>query len=341
MERAAESLLTARGDLVLVALAGQAAIALCILDPATGSLETIDEQPLPGAEGACRGVPMAASADGERIYLAWRGDKFRLFSFALDRAARRLNCLGSTHLPASMCYLTLSSCGQSILTSSNTGSVIAVCPIDDNGCAGDPILTQKAFKAHCVMPAPNGLVYATSLRGDFVQCYRFDAIRGYLEMLSRLNLLAGSGPRHIRFTSDGTRAYLLSEFKGLLTCLNVDGRTGALSVRQSVTLLSEADTAWAAELRLAADETQLYASERTTSQIFTYSLDAEGEMRLGGIVAGPDCPSAFGLSRTGKHLIALGEKSGEVWTYRIGRDGQPNVTSRLKIGAVPSWVLAL
>lgn len=284
---------------------------------------------------------MAASTNGEQIYLAWRGDKFRLFSFALNRAVRRLTCLGSTSLPASMCYLTLSPCGQRILASSNTGSVIAVCPIDDNGCAGNPILTQEAFKAHCVMPAPNGLVYATSLRGDFVQCYRFDAIRDDLDRLSRLDLPAGSGPRHIRFTADGARAYLLSEFKGLLTCLNVDGTTGALSVRQTVTLLPGADTAWAAELRLAPDESQLYASERNTSQIFTYSLDAEGEMRLGGIVAGPDCPTAFDLSRTGSHLIALGEKSGEAWTYRIGRYGRPNLTTRVKIGAGPSWALAL
>lgn len=329
------------GELVLIALAGEAALALCTLDPATGVVEIIDKLSLPGAEGACRGVPMAASADGERIYLAWRGETFRLFSIALDRAAQRLTCLGSASLPASMCYLAISPCGQRVLTSSNTGSVIAVSPIDDTGCAGDPILTQEAFKAHCVRPAPNGLIHATSLRGDFVQGYQYDASSGGITRLSRLDLPEGSGPRHICFTADGSRAYLLSEFKGLLTALDVDAATGALSLRQTVPLLPGVHTARAAELRLSLDETHLYASERNTSQILTYRLDDIGEMHVIGSVPGPDCPTAFDLSGAGHHLIALGEKNGEAWTYRIDSDGRPELTSRVNIGAVPSWVLAL
>lgn len=328
-------------ELVLIALAGEAALALCVLEPATGALDVVDRLSLPGAKGACRGVPMAASAAGDRIYLAWRGENFRLFSVTLDRAARRLTCLGSASLPASMCFLAMSSCGQRVLSSSNTGSVIAVSPINDTGCAGDPVLTRDAFKAHCVRSAPNGLVYATSLRGDFVQGYRFDASSGGLTPLSRLNLPEGSGPRHIRFTSDGRRAYLLSEFKGLLTALDVDAATGALSVRQTVTMLPEADKAWAAELRLSSDETRLYASERNTSQIFTYRLDDMGGMQAIEAVPGPDCPTAFALNRSGRHLIALGEKNGEAWTYRLDSDGRPNLTSRFGIGAVPSWVLTV
>ncbi|MFW2544987.1 lactonase family protein [Primorskyibacter sp. 2E107] len=328
-------------ELVLIALAGEAALALCSFDPEIGSLEVIDKLSLPGAEGACRGVPMAANAAGDRIYLAWRGDDFRLFSLALDRPTRRLTCLGSASLPASMCYLAMSPCGRRVLSSSNTGSVVAVNPVDDAGYAGDPVLTFDAFKAHCVRPAPNGLVYATSLRGDFVQGYRFDASSGGLTPLSRLNLSEGSGPRHICFTSDGRHAYLLSEFKGLLMLLDVDGATGALSVRQTVAMLPEVDTAWAAELRLSMHESRLYASERLTSQIFSYRLDEMGRMQAIEAVPGPDCPTAFGLNRSGSHLIALGEKNGEAWTYRLDSDGRPKLTSRFEIGAVPSWVLTV
>lgn len=329
-----------KDELVLIALAGEAALALCRLDP-EGTLDVIDRLTLPGAEGACRGVPMVATPDGDRIYVAWRGDDFRLFSVALDRAARRLSCLGSASLPASMCYVALSPCGGRVLTSSNTGSTIAVSPVDAAGCAGDPVLTLEAFKAHCVRPAPNGLVYATSLRGDFVQAYRYDASGGTLAPVSRLDLPEGAGPRHICFTADGARAYLLSEFKGLLTALDVDAATGALAARQTVSLLPGVDRAWAAELRLSPDETRLYATERNTSQIFTYHLDEAGEMQAASAVPGPDCPTAFDLTRSGRHLIALGEKSGEAWTYRLDAAGRPELTTRTKIGAVPSWALAL
>ncbi len=324
-----------------IALAGEGALALCSLDPETGVLVVIDKQPLPGATGRCRGVPMATNACKTRIYAAWRGDAFRLFSFALDRDARRLTCLGDASLPASMCYATLSSCGQRVLSSSNTGSVIAVSPIDKDGRAGDPIMTQEAFKAHCFVDAPNGLAYATSLRGDFVQSYAFDMARCDLKPLARREFPAEAGPRHIVFAADGTRAYLLSEFAGTLTSLDVDAETGVLSVQGRVELLPGADKAWAAELRLSPRQDVLYASERSTSQIFAYRLGAQGVMQLIGAVPAPDCPTAFDLCATGRHVIALGEKSGEAWVYRIDRDGLPGRVFRTEIGAVPSWVLAL
>ncbi|EPX83607.1 hypothetical protein, not 6-phosphogluconolactonase [Salipiger mucosus DSM 16094] len=316
-------------------------MALCALAPVTGAFDVIDKQFLPGGTGSCRGVPMAASADKGRIYVAWRGEAFRLFSFALDRDARRLTCLGGASLPASMCYTTVSSCGQVVLSTSNTGSVIAVSVIDEEGRAGDPLLTQEAFKAHCLVMAANGLAYVTSLRGDFVQSYAFDAARRDLKPLTRLELPEASGPRHIVFTADGTRAYLLSEFAGTLTSLNVDAETGSLSVLDRVEMLPGVKRAWAAELRLGPDQTVLYASERSTSQIFAYRTGTHGGMELIGAVPAPECPTAFDLCVTGRHLVALGEKSGEAWVYRIDGDGLPDRVTRTEIGAVPSWTLAL
>ncbi|MDN3722280.1 beta-propeller fold lactonase family protein [Roseibium salinum] len=184
---------------------------------------------------------MAASEDGRWIYVAWRGEPYRLFSFAVDGNARRLNCLGQASLPASMCYAMVSSCGRRLLTSSYTGSTIAISPIGDDGTAGEPIMTRDAMHAHCLVEAPNGLVYATSLRGDCVQTYRFDAGRNDLSPLARLDVPAGSGPRHIVFTADGSRAYLLSEFAGTLTRLDVDPHTGALAIRERVALLPEGE----------------------------------------------------------------------------------------------------
>jgi 6-phosphogluconolactonase len=341
MRQAADPNPAPSGELVAIALAGEAALALCTLYQDTAELAVIDRLPLPGAEGHCRGVPIAASADGTRVYCAWRGDAFRLFSFALDRDARRLTCIGSASLPASMCYLSLSSCGQYVLTSSNTGSVIAISPVDEDGCASEPQLVRDAYKAHCVVEAPNGLIYATSLRGDFVQSYAFDAIAGALTPRCRADLAAGSGPRHIIFTSEGTRAYALSEFAGKLTSFEVDAECGALSPTKTADLLPDADKAWAAELRLTPEQDVLYASERSTSQIFAYRLLAKGGMDLIGAYPAPDRPTAFCLSKAADHLIALGESSGEAWVYRRSRDGSLSLASRNHVGAVPSWSLAL
>jgi 6-phosphogluconolactonase len=328
-------------NLVAIALAGEAALSLCAFNPATGGLEEVDRIALPGATGICRGVPMVVGVGGTRLYIAWRGEAFRLYSVALEPVTRQLSCLGSTELPASMCYLGLSPDGRQVLSASNAGSVISVSPIDETGCARGLTLTQEAFKAHCIETSRAGMAYVTSLRGDCVQCYRIGSEGDTLELLSRLDLPAGSGPRHIRLSADGARAYLLSEFQGLVSVLDVDPDSGRLSMRQSLKLLPGQERVKAAELRLGADETLLYASERNSSQIFTYLLDASGEMQPLGAIPAPQCPTAFTLTACGRHLIALGEQSGEAWSYQIGRDGRPEYLNRVNIGAVPSWVVAL
>ena len=325
-------------SLLVIALAGEGALALCSLDTASGELSQAAKTPLPGAGGVCRGMPLAADAEGRLIYAAWRGEPFRLFSFRFDAGARSLTCIGDAGLPASMCYAAMSSCGSHVLCASNQGSVISLSPVGAYGCAGEPVMQREAYKAHCLVEAPNGFVYATSLRGDFVQIYTFDGSRNDLAPVSRLELSPGGGPRHIIFTRDGRRAYLLSEFAGKLDALDVDPSTGALSVVHSVNLLSEDEKPWAAELRLGPAEDVIYASERRSSRIYAYAAGAEGLSLLCSVQA-PAVPTAFGFAQSGRYLVALGETSGEAWTYRIAPDGSLELTNRMHVGAGPSWVL--
>ena len=183
------------------------------------------------------------------------------------------------------------------------------------------------------------------------------------------DLLGANGPRTylvLGQTSDELRAtggfvsalWLLTADRGSLISaeyhdiVEVDNLVGHLILdepvevdrhlgRQTLELLPGADTAKAAELRLGADEAYLYVSERNTSQLFTYRLDASGALQPLGPVKAPDCPTAFTLTAGGHHLIALGEQSGEAWTYRIGPDGRPEHINSARIGAVPSWAVAL
>ncbi|MDF0603846.1 beta-propeller fold lactonase family protein [Psychromarinibacter sp. C21-152] len=331
----------AEADQILaICLPGEAAVALCDFNSATGTLAMTQKQRLPGVEDDCRGVPMAANADGTRLYVAWRGADTRLFSFALDGRARRLDLLGEASLPASMCYATLAARGRRLLTSSFTGSTIAMSPVDSDGRVGEPLMVREAMHVHCLIEAPNGLVYATSLRGDFIQSYAFDESCADLTPVARCDMPSGSGPRHLVFTADGRTAFLLSEYAGSLTRLDVDPRTGALAPVQTVDLLPEGEKAWAAELRLSPDERLLYASERNTSRLFGFRLDAERRMLPAGAEAAPRCPRAFGFDRTGAYLVALGEESGEARLYRVAPDGRIAPGVELPVGTAPSWVVA-
>jgi len=184
------------------------------------------------------------------------------------------------------------------------------------------------------------LIYATSLRGDFIQIYAFDDAGSGLRPVARQEVAAGSGPRHIVFSGDGKSAYLLSEFAGTLTRFDVEPETGALTPKQVTGLLPDGEKAWAAELRLSRGEEALYASERNSSQIFAFRIGGGGEMQMIGAIPAPDCPRAFGFDASGRYLVALGEKSGEAWAYRIEQGGALCEVARLHVGAAPSWILA-
>jgi len=327
-------------SLFALALSGEGALALCELDTGTGALSLLEKVRLPDVDGVSGGMPLASNRKRDRIYAAWRGKVPSLFSFELDSYAPRLVFLSRASLPASMCYLSMALCERRLLTSSYTDSTIAVSPIDAGGKAGEPLQVEEAMYAHCLVEAPNGLIYATSLRGDFIQIYAFDDAGSGLQPIARQEVAAGSGPRHIVFSADGRSAYLLSEFSGTLTQFDVEPGTGALTPRQNVGLLPDGEKAWASELRLGPGENVLYASERNTSQIFALRVGGSGEMQSIGAMPAPDCPRAFGFDASGGYLIALGEKSGEAWAYRIEQDGTLCAVARLQVGAAPSWILA-
>ncbi|WMS43797.1 beta-propeller fold lactonase family protein [Acuticoccus sp. MNP-M23] len=326
-------------DLLVIALSGEGALALCDFDTATGALTLRGKVGLPGVEGGCGGMPMAADAAKRHVYVAWRGEDPQLFSFALDRESRELGFVATSSLPASMCWLSMASCGERLLTASFPGSAIAISPVGAGGDAGEPIMADQAMHAHCLVEAPNGLVYTASLRGDFIQIYAFDDTRSALRPVARQDVPAGSGPRHIAFTADGSFAYLVSEFAGRVTRFAVSPDTGALTAEQSVDLLPKGQDAWAAEVRLAPAEAVLYVSERNSSQIFGFGLDGHREIRPICAEPAPECPRAFGFDASGRYLVVLGEESGEARTYRMQPDGALEAASQLEVGKGPSWIL--
>ncbi|WP_158246451.1 beta-propeller fold lactonase family protein [Thalassospira sp. GB04J01] len=328
-------------SLLVIGLAGEGALALCELNAQTGDISLLDKVELPDVEGGCAGMPVSVNRAGSRVYAGWRGEKPRVFSFELDRQACSLTCLGQADLPEGVCYAVPASCESRLLSSSYKGSKITISPIDAQGKVGEPVMIKDAQHAHCLVEAPNGFVYATSLRGDFIQTYVFDDTRSSLRPVARREVPSGSGPRHIVFSDDGAVAYLVSEFVGTLTLFDVVAKTGALNPKQTIALLPEGEKAWASEICVTPSGDFLYASERNSSQIFGCRLKANREMERVCAVKAPECPRAFCVDPSGRVLVALGEKSGEAWTYQIGPSGDLDFVSHVNVGVAPSWVAAV
>ena len=159
-------------------------------------------------------------------------------------------------------------------------------------------------------------------------------------------------------SADGKYVYLLSEFTGEVTTLAVDGKTGLLSETGSAKALP-ADTKlvtgaargsmpgrnldndiWAADVHMTPNGKFMYASERTSSSIGAFAVDAStGKLTYLSSTPTEKQPRGFAIDPTGKFLVATGEKSENVSVYAIdGATGTLKPVAKAPVGKGANWV---
>jgi 6-phosphogluconolactonase len=97
---------------------------------------------------------------------------------------------------------------------------------------------------------------------------------------------------------------------------------------------------WAADLHLTADGRHLYTSERTSSTLAHFAVDAvTGHISPKGHTAVEAQPRGFAIDATGQHLLVVGQLSHHLSRYEIDREtGQLTLRQRLTVGQGPNWV---
>ncbi len=138
--------------------------------------------------------------------------------------------------------------------------------------------------AHCILPDPsNRYVLHTSLGGDLVYSEKFDAKTGKLTPNDppSISVKAKAGPRHLVFAPNAKFVYLLDELDASIYVFPWDGKTGTLKkeVQVASALPKGFDgKPWAADIHLTPDGKYLYASERTSSTLAAFKVDAKTGM---------------------------------------------------------------
>jgi 6-phosphogluconolactonase len=97
---------------------------------------------------------------------------------------------------------------------------------------------------------------------------------------------------------------------------------------------------WAADLHLTPDGRFLYTSERTSSTLVGWKVDAaSGELSLVGHTATEQGPRGFQIDPSGNWLLAAGQVSNGLSSYRINRStGVLTHAGSLRMGKGSNWV---
>lgn len=327
--------------MVYVSNADSGEISVLALDEHSGALATVQTMP-------CHGVvmPMAVSPDRRVLYAARRNEPTSVLAFRIDPGNGHLALLAEAPLPASMAHIAVDGSGRWLFGASYHGNLIAVNPIDPQGRPGPAVWTMPTEpRAHAMRAEPgNRFVYATSLGGGLLMQFRFDAATGTLSPNTppAVALRPGAGPRHLAFHPNGAFVYLLNELDATLVAFALDRDSGTLRPLQTSTTLAEgfAGEPWAAELRLTPDGRFLYASERRSSTLAGFAVDAgTGTLSPVGRWPTQTQPRSFAISPSGRWLVAAGQLSHAVGVHAIDT-GNGGLSPRHEhaVGRNPTWV---
>jgi 6-phosphogluconolactonase len=102
-------------------------------------------------------------------------------------------------------------------------------------------------------------------------------------------------------------------------------------------------TPWAADLHLTPDGRFLYSSERRSSTLAAFGVDAAtGLLEPLGHTATEAQPRGFSITPDGCFLIAAGQLSHRLSVYRIDpRDGALDPCGVCAVGRNPNWIESL
>ena len=258
-------------------------------------------------------------ADGRQpdrrfLYAALRSPPFAASSFSIDPSSGRLSHLAVTPLLAAMAYLVTDRSGRFLLAASYTDARLAIYPIDAAGRieASPTQVTPTGPNAHCVViDAMNRFAYSAVLGADHVMQLVFDPATGTFTPNAppTVTTRARSGPRHLALHPNGRFIHLLNQTDATIVAYRIEPGSGVLSEIETVTtlpahFLGEAN---AADIHVTPDGRFLYASERQTSTLIGFRIDAaSGFLAPIGHWATETTPRGFAIDPRGRFLLAAG-----------------------------------
>ena len=316
------------------------------MDRQSGDLTLIDKTPIPGITKPGISTPMAVSPDRKILYVGTRGEPQIAAAFSIDPATGKLKHLASGPLPDSMAYIATDRTGRYLLGASYPGHKVTVSHIDPPGTVkpAHQVLPDHP-NAHAIQAdASNRRVIVPTLGNDSVNEFVFDATAGTLAPATppAVRVSEKAGPRHFVYHPGGKLVYVLGELDGHVYVFDFDAASGRLEQKQRVSALPPdfSGKPSAADLHITPNGKLLYASERTSSTLAGFKVDAAtGTLTPVGSVATEKQPRGFQIDSTGRYLLAVGQLSHAMSSYRI--DPKSGALTKLKeypMGKNPNWV---
>ncbi|WP_345831478.1 beta-propeller fold lactonase family protein [Erwinia sp. HDF1-3R] len=319
-----------------------------------------------------KAMSSVVSADKKTLYVSVRSQPWRVAAWHIQPDGTLVKA-SETPLPESMAYLSLDKQGRYLLSASYGGDLFSINRIDAQGRVETPPVqvVHTGKRAHAIQVDPtNHFLYVTLLGADQLLQYHFDATSGRVTPANppfvNIQHEAATGPRHFVIAPGLDRQgkrnmYILTEMAGNITrlTLNSDGTATPQEEVNSVSPKEDMQRGearpltgddklppsakpriWQADIHLSPDGRFLYSTERTRSQLSSFSVDpANGHLTWLSSIKTEEQPRGFAIDNSGRFLIESGQKSTQLSLYtRDNVTGALTLVGRYPTGKGANWV---
>lgn len=234
--------------------------------------------------------------------------------------------IGGTHLE-------VDKTGQYIFVASYGNDALAMLPIAQDG-SPDPYAElfgsdqSQTFcqNAHQVRVHPdNEFIFVPCLGSDHIARLQFDASVGSLSVLDPVATADGMGPRHMDFHPSLDVAYVLGELNSTIEVFDLDGTTGELTRKQTISTVPDGvDPSASSDIHVSADGRFVYAINRQPRHEIAWFTAGNGGLltAAGRIDTGGEHARTFALHPDGDRLFVGNSNSQDITTFTIAADGQ-------------------
>ncbi len=194
------------------------------------------------------------------------------------------------------------------------------CVVYHRGMGPDLFKRQTQPHPHYVGITPEKkYVYSVDLGSDKIVLYHYGDGKIVEEKDLAINVLPGSGPRHMIFSKNGEHAYLVNEIANNIMVFDCGDDGIVLSQKISCLPHGFNKQSSTAAIRMSEDEKYLFVSNRGHNSIAMFKISEEtGKIGLIGFYDVGDNPRDFNV--IGKYLVVASQHSNRLEVLEIGRD---------------------
>ncbi|GAB3419569.1 lactonase family protein [Haloparvum alkalitolerans] len=273
---------------------------------------------------------------GEYLYAAVREDEEGVVrSYEVDRETGALTERdGARSGAVAPCYCSVDETGRYLFVAHYAGGAVSMLSLGPDGGIDPPSEVvehegssvdpdrQTAPHPHSITLGPEDrFAYVPDLGTDEVHVYAVERDEPSLSRVGAVDLAPGSGPRHLSFSPDGDRAYLINELDSTATVLD-RGSDGLLTERSTVSTLPPefAGENKTAEIAVHPSGEYVYGSNRGLDTIVTFSVEEGTLARVGQTPTGGEWPRHFAVAPDGSRLFAENRHTDEIVAFDVDAD---------------------